>query len=77
METTTGSQNQPIGSSKGKNSLSQDRIDLLNRLDGGINASHEAKLEDRWNLCYLKVAAFKKKYGHCRVPTKFPEDTKL
>lgn len=74
METTIGSQNQSNASTGKQTGANQD----LNRLDDGMNtASHEAKLEDRWNLCYSKVLAFKKKYGHCRVPTKFPEDTKL
>jgi Helicase associated domain len=61
METTTGSQSQSIALKE----------------KGATSASHDDKLEDRWNYCYLKVLAFKKKYGHCRVPTKFPEDTTL
>jgi Helicase associated domain len=61
METITGSQSQSIALKENVT----------------ISASHEAKLEDRWNRCYLKVLAFQNKYGHCRVPTKFPEDTTL
>ena len=61
-------------------SMPQDRVELLSKLDFDKTFEkygHEAKLEDKWNLLYIKLLEFQNKYNQSRVPTKYEADKKL
>lgn len=47
-------------------------------LDAVSRAQSRQRMQDQtWNEYYLRLAAYKEKYGDCLVPKKFEEDAKL
>jgi hypothetical protein len=53
-----------------KGQLSVDRIESLQRFNGWVWNSHDA----RWMEKYQKIKEFQKREGHCLVPQKWKED---
>jgi hypothetical protein len=53
--------------------MQQDRKELLDEI-GFVWRVDKSELETTWNTQYEKLAEFKRKNGHCLVPTKYQED---
>jgi predicted helicase len=60
-----------------------DRIEVnsaligLDTLRAAVAARSFDNLYDTWDISYGKLKAFKERFGHCKVPQKWPEDIKL
>jgi len=68
---------QPDSKARRSAPLTQERINLLNDLGFSWSIRSRDTLGESWNQKFMDLVRFRDAYGHCNVPSRFPENPEL